>query len=88
VLGGDPATGCLWVGDPDAGTGQPVRLLTDDAALHVDFTVEPFVVRSGADVLAVEGEPVVLAGGVSNDQPFVEGCPVTGYGFTGIIQAD
>lgn len=86
-LGGDPGSGCLWLRSP-VGTRSPVRLMTDDVDLLVDFTADPFVLRSGERVVAVEGAALVLTGGVGTDEaPYAPGCPVSGTVFTGVLNA-
>lgn len=82
-LGGDPETGCLWIG------GAPrTRLLivTSDQATHVDFTVKPFVVRSGETVVAAEGQKITLTGGLGGPAGVLtHDCPVDGEPFVGRI---
>jgi hypothetical protein len=58
--------------------------MTDDEALRVDFSAEPFVLRSGDDVVAVEGQQVAVTGGAGLTT-YAPPCPVTTSAFTGFI---
>lgn len=83
ALGGDEQSGCLWL---EHGNGQTtaLRLMTDDEALRVDFAAEPFVLRSGDDVVAVEGQQVEVSGGAGLTT-YAPPCPVSTPTFAGIL---
>ncbi len=85
VLGGDEASGCLWL-TGNNGEGFAVRLMTDDPDTHADVSVDPFVIRSGTTVLATEGQAIEMGGGLGGDQPYAQGCPVTGGLFMGFLR--
>jgi hypothetical protein len=86
-LGGDAATGCLWVAAP-SGRRTPLLLVSNTAA--ADFSTRPFRVVDGTAVLAVEGQAVSLGGGfgVERDAPVVPGCPIEGTPFRGWFTQD
>ena len=59
VLGGDPATGCLWF----ESFGERTALVVEHDSAYADFTVEPAVVRDGDEVWAELGQEVRLGVG-------------------------
>lgn len=82
VLGGDPATGCLWLTGRAGARGQ--LLVMHDTAV-ADFSVSPFVIRDGERLIATEGDPLELTGGTAPDgyQGAVPGCPAGDQPFIG-----
>lgn len=85
VLGGDRASGCLWLRRASNENPIPLKVLTPvDHPMLVDFSSTPFVLRSGGQVITEEGDWVTLIGfyGGDVDVP-VAGCPVIGTPFKG-----
>ena len=59
VLGGDPATGCLWF----ERFGERVPLVVEHDGAYADFDTQPVVVRDDDEVWAELGQYVRLGGG-------------------------
>lgn len=71
ILGGDPATGCLWL-EQKTGSREQVLLVGD---FEVDWTTDPAQVLLDGEPWAELGEFLnVGGGGEANDG--VPGCPV------------
>lgn len=77
VLGGDPATGCLWF----ESHGSRVPLVVEHDSAYADFTAEPAVVRDGDEVWAELGQHVRLGGGHAGVDEAVPACADGGAPF-------
>lgn len=77
VLGGDPATGCLWF-ERD---GERTPLVVEHDSAHLDVEATPAVVRDGDQVRAELGQDVELGGGFADLAAAVPGCSGGGAPF-------
>lgn len=85
-LGGDAASGCLWLTQLD-GTRGAIVVYSDE--LRADFSQEPFVLRRADGSRAVgEGDRVVATGGHVDASKAVRDCPVVGEPFSGTIMLE
>ena len=77
VLGGDPATGCLWF----ESLGERIPLVVEHDSAYADFTADPAVVRDGDEVWAELGQHVRLGGGHVGVDEAVPACADGGAPF-------
>ncbi len=77
VLGGDPATGCLWF----ESHGERIPIVVEHDSAYADITAEPAVVRDGDEVWAELGQQVRLGGGHAGVDEAVPACADGGAPF-------